>query len=103
VGPLGYSIHIPISSYNHARRLYLGKLLHLRLSRSPNGYSLLIQVVVSIEPLLEPPQKLSIEPLLDPGGGFASETASEAKRLNIYIYVLICHGHLSTDKLSVRV
>jgi hypothetical protein len=40
--------------YNHARRLRLGKLLYLELSRSSSGFFLA---------------------LLDPGGGFRSETA----------------------------
>jgi hypothetical protein len=62
---------------NHARRLRLEKLLHLGLSRSPNGF---------------------FKALLDPGGGFTSEntarrfqkrggryeTVSEVKRLHIY-------------------
>jgi hypothetical protein len=41
--------------YNHARRLRLGKLLYLELSRNPNGY---------------------FKPLLDPGGDFTSYTVA---------------------------
>jgi hypothetical protein len=43
--------------YNHAHRLRLEKLLHVELSRSPNG---------------------CFKPLLDPGGGFTSETAARS-------------------------
>jgi hypothetical protein len=59
--------------YNHAHRLRLEKLLYLELSRSPNGFFLV---------------------LLDPGGGFTSETAARNGR---YETVSEVNGHSPMD------
>jgi hypothetical protein len=60
--------------YNHARRPRLEKLLHLELSRSPNGF---------FKPLLT---------LLDPGGRLRSRFGSEAAMVHgtVQIYNVLC-------------
>jgi hypothetical protein len=66
--------------YNHAHRLRLEKLLHLELSRSPNGF---------------------FKALLDPGGRNYLSSPPQIPRgrgVDLESRWLICNGHSPTDK-----